>query len=356
LVRGVEDDEEAQKRGVVGCVYCVDGDLNIDLHAVRKTATLRGSIPVRFTSSHVCYNNPLMVPVFSLAMVVMGTHTRMRFRTHYGSDEECQSQLSSFGFPISALPVSPRGEFNLENHRLFMARERSIEETNYKGKGPLISVAQKAKKKPKEKTRRSRQPIIKEVVFEAAPQPNLNKPSVYGGLMGFSSFGFLPRPSFANPWFTVVGAPNFPSVVPPHQRQLAVHPQSHITGPASASNFPAKLWESPAEPYVIYDPLPNDVLLGRGKPIQERPGNIRFRDMLDKHMDNYEKCLTGAKNKVSAYIVHLVKEEGGRFIKEVEDGGWAEVDEATARAKVSHAFRARRGVFQATLRKNKIAA
>jgi hypothetical protein len=115
--------------------------------------------------------------------------------------------------------------------------------------------------------------------------------------------------------------------------------------------------ESPTEPYVIDDPLPNDVLLGRGKPIQERPGNVRFRDMLDNHMDKYERQgKMGGKNKVSAYIVQMVKEEGGRFLKKLKDGGWVEVDEATARAKVSHAFRGRRGVFQAALKEDKITA
>jgi hypothetical protein len=107
---------------------------------------------------------------------------------------------------------------------------------------------------------------------------------------------------------------------------------------------------------VIYDPLPNDVLLGRGKPIQERPGNVRFRDMLDKHMGKYEQGKKGGKSKVSAYIVRIVKDGGGRFLKELEDGEWVEVDEATALEKVSHAFRGRRGVFRAALKKGKITA
>jgi hypothetical protein len=108
---------------------------------------------------------------------------------------------------------------------------------------------------------------------------------------------------------------------------------------------------------VIYNPLQNDVLFGRGKPLQERPGNVRFREMLEKHMGKYDLDDKGASAKVSACIVHLVKEEGGRFLKELEDGGgWFEVDEATARAKVSNAFRTRRKVFQATLKKDKSAA
>ncbi len=54
VMRGVEDDEEAQKRGVVGCVYCVDGDLDINPQMVRKTANLRNALPVRIVSLHVC--------------------------------------------------------------------------------------------------------------------------------------------------------------------------------------------------------------------------------------------------------------------------------------------------------------
>jgi hypothetical protein len=341
LMRSVEDDEEVQKRGVVGCGYCLGGGLNFDLQVVRKTANLRSALPARFDSVHVCYNDPLLMPLFSLGMVIMGAHSRMRFRTHYGSDEECQYQLSSFGIPISAFPVNPRGEFNLEHHRHFVAMQRAIEATKSKGKGPL-GVAQRAKKESKEKVR-ARQPIVKEDVFVAVPQPK-----VIDGLMSFSNFDFLPRPSFANPWWNIVGAPNLPPVVPPQR-----HPRSDIIGPMSASRPPAKSWVSPAKPYVIYDPLPNDVLLGRGKPIQERPGNVRFRDMLDRHIDNYAQGEKGAKAKMSAYIVRIVNEEGGRFLKQLEDGGWVEVDEATARAKVSHAFRTRRGAIQASLKKDK---
>jgi hypothetical protein len=101
---------------------------------------------------------------------------------------------------------------------------------------------------------------------------------------------------------------------------------------------------------VIYDPLPSDVLFGRGKPIQERPGNVRFREILDTHTELYDKSEKGAKSAVMAYIVHLVKEEDGRFLKELEDGGWVEVDEATAQAKVGRAFRTRRSALRATLK------
>jgi hypothetical protein len=76
--------------------------------------------------------------------------------------------------------------------------------------------------------------------------------------------------------------------------------------------------------------------------------------MLDKHIDKYDRGEKGAG--FTAYIVHLVKVGGGRFLVELEDGGWVEVDEATAREKVSRAFRNRRKVLQATLKKDKSTA
>jgi hypothetical protein len=350
----MEDDEEAQKRGVVACAYCVDGALNLDPQTLRKIGILRTALPLRLDSVHVCYNDPLKLPFISLAMFIMGAHTRVRFRAHYGSDEECQCQLSSFGIQIHALPVSPRGEFNLENHRMFLARDRAITATKSKGTRPL-SVAQKVKKKPKEKEKAtSRQPITKDNVFmAAAPQPNLNEPTsgYAGGLLGFNNVGFLP--SFPNPWWmSVVGAPNLPSAVSSlHQGQLPLPPQSHITGPTRASVI-----VPPPKPYVIIDPLPNDILFGRGIPIQERPGNVRFREMLGKNMHKYDQVKKGAKTLAVTYIIHTVKEEGGRFLKEWKGEGWVEVNEATARAKVSHAFRGRREVFHATLKKDESTA
>jgi hypothetical protein len=137
-------------------------------------------------------------------------------------------------------------------------------------------------------------------------------------------------------------------MVPPRQSQLPVVPQ--VTAPTRVNQSQAKFCEeSPAKPYVLCDPLPDDILLGRGKPIQQRPGNVRYREMVEKYMDRYEEGNRGAKYAVAAYIVHLLKEEGSRFLKETEDGSWAEVDEATARSKTSHTFRTRRTVLQAAL-------
>jgi hypothetical protein len=104
------------------------------------------------------------------------------------------------------------------------------------------------------------------------------------------------------------------------------------------------------------DPPPNDVLLGKGKPIQQMPGNVRCRKMIENRMEECDDGDRGVKCAVAASILHLLKEEGGQFLKEAEDGGWVEVDESTARLKTSHLFRSRRKVLQAALKKGKSTA
>ena len=101
-------------------------------------------------------------------------------------------------------------------------------------------------------------------------------------------------------------------------------------------------------------PGPFDVLLGRGRLIQEHLGNLRYRQMIDEHKDQYDSASKLEKTNIAKKVVQLVQASQGRFLKrdEGEDGGgfWIEVDDETAREKVSHSFRNRRQA-EATLRR-----
>ena len=84
--------------------------------------------------------------------------------------------------------------------------------------------------------------------------------------------------------------------------------------------------------------------------------NVRFRDMLDKHMEKCEQeGKKGGKNKVSAYIVRTVKEEGaGGFSSKWKKEAGLKLMRRSSESESR--FCARRGVFQATLEKGKITA
>jgi hypothetical protein len=92
----------------------------------------------------------------------------------------------------------------------------------------------------------------------------------------------------------------------------------------------------------INEPGPLDVLQGRGWKVQVHPGNLRFRNIIAERQEVYDKSLIYDKTVISKEIVQVIKESGGRFLRQDERHGWKLVDDKVARVKVSAAFRDRR--------------
>jgi hypothetical protein len=86
-----------------------------------------------------------------------------------------------------------------------------------------------------------------------------------------------------------------------------------------------------------------DILLGKGKPIQQHKGNTHLHHLVDSNVPLYEGySKTENKTLLTQRLVGEAKATGGRFLKQDETGVWMEVDDNTARTKVSKLFRARR--------------
>jgi hypothetical protein len=91
---------------------------------------------------------------------------------------------------------------------------------------------------------------------------------------------------------------------------------------------------------------PIDVLFGRGKSVTHHPGNVQFRQLIDYYIEKYEIANTLAKTCIAEIVLQMVKENSGRFLRKKDNAGdWEEVDDDTARNKVSYAFRNRRKTF-----------
>ena len=82
----------------------------------------------------------------------------------------------------------------------------------------------------------------------------------------------------------------------------------------------------------------HDVLMGRGRTLQEHIGNVNLRCMIQELSDQYQAAKKKDKTSITNQLVSLVKERGGRFLKK-EEAGWFVVDDEKARLKVSHGFR-----------------
>lgn len=88
-------------------------------------------------------------------------------------------------------------------------------------------------------------------------------------------------------------------------------------------------------------PTELDVLLGRGGGTNNHPGNIRYRDEVEKVKPMYFSCNTkNEKKEVSELLVAYVEDYGGRFlIKDRETNEWILATAKQARKKASQALR-----------------
>jgi hypothetical protein len=71
--------------------------------------------------------------------------------------------------------------------------------------------------------------------------------------------------------------------------------------------------------------------------------NVRFRSMIDQNLDRYDAAPKHLKMPIAFEILKDVQDLGGRFLAPC-DLGWKEIDEVTAREKVSSCFRSFRKV------------
>lgn len=89
---------------------------------------------------------------------------------------------------------------------------------------------------------------------------------------------------------------------------------------------------------IIEIPAENDVLLGRGKIVEESTGNLLLKKIIGKNSVRYENASRFEKMAVSQAVYLRMKQSGSRFLKR-EGTYWVEVDESVAREKIAHGFR-----------------
>jgi hypothetical protein len=94
---------------------------------------------------------------------------------------------------------------------------------------------------------------------------------------------------------------------------------------------------NPNQTYVVM-PTHLDVLFGRGKPIQEHPGNLRLCLLVEGMSQSHSQASKMHKTQMTRDIVKDILSLGGRFLKQEEEI-WVQVADTTARSKVSHMFR-----------------
>lgn len=99
----------------------------------------------------------------------------------------------------------------------------------------------------------------------------------------------------------------------------------------------------PQSDAVTVEPGPFDVKLGRGKGNRTHSGNQRFAIAVNMQRQGYHATSSRAvKTQIAKDVVNSIQtgSRSGRFLRfSSEAGGWLEVDNNTARTKVSQALR-----------------
>jgi hypothetical protein len=97
----------------------------------------------------------------------------------------------------------------------------------------------------------------------------------------------------------------------------------------------------------ILEPTLRDVLCGRGRPFQNHPGNLRFREIVNRHKKAYLSSPRCNKLDIANDVVDEIKkksekDEAVRFLKRSKDYScWLEVSDDIAREKACHALRSK---------------
>lgn len=116
---------------------------------------------------------------------------------------------------------------------------------------------------------------------------------------------------------------------------------SSSSSTSSECGGPLSVVRSSGTGIIIVEPGPNDVICARGKASFNHEGNKRFRDILNREMENYSS--TRCKLEKSLFlskIVNQVRDLGGRFVRKQETSGmWEDVGDYVAREKVGQGFR-----------------
>jgi hypothetical protein len=299
-------------------------------------------------------------------------------------------KLQGFGFPMKDFPVGDDGEeVNLTFHRQWLQRRRELEQVTsapvitpslpleeaevYLQKGAGAASPSVVSEEPFMQSNTSND-MQNTVSLDTSPHSNCSAPCIQ--TMPQSIELPIPNEVLQKPHesgFSVAGTTasfnridlaamsnNHQSITPAIQLSSPVPAPAPVLAHGSFFSHPGMSFQQqpPQLPpevqtkaaaaafsggYVI--PKPEDVLFGRGKPTRNHPGNIRFRNLMENHAEEYNKAPKFVKSLIAKKLVQIVTSSGSRFMKPMErtNNHWVMVDEKTAQDKVSQYFRSRRG-------------
>ena len=122
-------EEEIQRRGLVLLCYGVkaakihrDGSTR----APELTATFP-CMPGRVAAIHCCFHDETMRETLNTLAHFVESRNFIRFQSHFGSHQECQFNLMTFGIPPTTIPVHDDGSLDLQHHHAWLTKLKAEE-------------------------------------------------------------------------------------------------------------------------------------------------------------------------------------------------------------------------------------
>lgn len=274
--------EAVQLKGLVMIYYDRSGKVGRGfMDNIRAVKAYRISVPVLYSGIHVCFQRerqPWNERFFVAGMNVLSRYARARTRVHSGSDMEVQYSLRGYGIPIESFPFSTDG--NIRTDILNAWFFKHLTEEGIRDEGDFETTLG---------------------LFHHADQAittSVENDDMMSSLSLDHENAFIHVPEFG------IGAENTSSsVLVPVNR-------------------------------VSIEPLPDDVLFGRGVRVMQHPGNIKFREFLERYQGEYDDAKRSKRRMVAIEVVRVLRCQGVRFLERNGDEDWAESSISEAEEKV----------------------
>jgi hypothetical protein len=100
------------------------------------------------------------------------------------------------------------------------------------------------------------------------------------------------------------------------------------------------------QPIVVHPPRSIDIVFGRGKPVQDHPGNVRMKNIIRQYKTAYHKGGKNDKKMITERVVYVISNDdlSGKvhFLKQKKTGidePWCEANRVEIWKKVRHCLR-----------------
>ena len=127
MLMSVLENQDCQVARVILVAYAV-GNLRDKRVGDPDNVEMCNSLPIQFSGTHLCCDDIGQYLLLSSSIRLFQPENRARFRVHYGNHKKVQQVLTTYGIPVSALPLTrDHNTPVLGKHLEWIAKRKAIE-------------------------------------------------------------------------------------------------------------------------------------------------------------------------------------------------------------------------------------